>query len=87
MPNAASAIVTAAEPIRATFPARASIGGCRAADRTAPPVAILETGAVIDPAVDRTASRPVFTRRRARAVASGTTFAAPGEGARSRALP
>lgn len=39
-----------------TFPARASIGGCRAANRNRPRVAILETGAVIDPAVDRTVS-------------------------------
>jgi hypothetical protein len=37
MPDAASAIVTAAEPIRATFPARASKSGCRAANRNPPP--------------------------------------------------
>lgn len=37
MPNAASAIVTAAEPIWATFPARASKSGCRAANRNPPP--------------------------------------------------
>ena len=37
MPNSASAIVTAAEPIRATFPARASKSGCRAANRNPPP--------------------------------------------------
>lgn len=38
MPNSASAIVTAAEPIvKATFPARASKSGCRAANRNPPP--------------------------------------------------
>ena len=37
MPNSASAIVTAAEPIWATFPARASKSGCRAANRNPPP--------------------------------------------------
>jgi hypothetical protein len=37
MPNSASEIVTAAEPIWATFPARASKSGCRAANRNPPP--------------------------------------------------
>jgi hypothetical protein len=37
MPNSASAILTAAEPIWATFPARASKSGCRAANRNPPP--------------------------------------------------
>jgi len=35
--RSASAIVTAAEPIWATFPARASKSGCRAANRNPPP--------------------------------------------------
>jgi hypothetical protein len=38
MPNSASAIVTAAEPISATFPARASKSGCRAANRNPNPL-------------------------------------------------
>ena len=37
MPNSAPAIVTAAEVIWATFPARASKSGCRAANRNPPP--------------------------------------------------
>jgi hypothetical protein len=79
MPNAASAIVTAAEPIRATLATRASIGGCRAANRNPPPRRHSRdrrrhrSGG----RQDRQLGRPAFTRRRTRALASGTTFAAP----------
>ena len=45
MPNSASAIVTAAEPIWATFPARASKSGCRAANRSTDPLSAASANA------------------------------------------